>query len=197
MSSAITRRDVLRRLATGSAAAAALPLWVENLLAIGQDHAAHQRPAAPAPQWTPKVFDAHQNETVITLSELIIPQTGTPGAKAAKVNEYIDSVLSDASPADRDRFLQGLAWLDIRSQERYNARFTNASPEQQIELLTSLSTPTQPSPVDQRGVEFFQAIKGLTITGYYNSEAGLVTELGDPYALFATEFKGCTHPEHM
>ena len=40
-----------------------------------------------------------QNELVITLTELIIPQTDTPGAKAAKVNEYIDMVLADANPA--------------------------------------------------------------------------------------------------
>ena len=43
-----------------------------------------------------------QNETVITLSELIIPTTDTPGAKAAKVNEFIDGVLSGhVAPTDR------------------------------------------------------------------------------------------------
>jgi hypothetical protein len=45
-------------------------------------------------------------------------------------------------------------------------------------------------------VEFFQAVKSLTITGYYTSEVGMRNELGDDGQLFFTEFKGCTHPEH-
>mgnify|MGYP000532372260 CR=1 FL=1 len=35
--------------------------------------------------WKPKLFDGHQNDTVIVLTELIIPATDTPGAKAAQV----------------------------------------------------------------------------------------------------------------
>jgi hypothetical protein len=172
-------------------------VWVEHLLAVADEHAAHQRTAAATASWKPKVLDAHQNETVVVLTELIIPETDTPGARAAKVNEYIDSVLADASPADRDGFGQGLAWLDARSQQQFNTRFIDASPERQIELLTFLSTTATPSSGDRQGIEFFQALKGLTISGYYTSEAGLMEELGDPFTLFATEFKGCTHPEHL
>ncbi len=54
------------------------------------------------------------------------------------MNRYIDSVLADAAPADRDSFLQGLTWLDMRSQQRFGRQFANATPDQQIELLTSL-----------------------------------------------------------
>src|SRR5919107_708127 len=117
MPSELTRRQALRHLATGGAAVVAAPLWVDNLLAIANQHAAHRQtsPEAPAGTWTPKVFDPRQNELVITLTELIIPQTDTPGAKAAKVNEYIDTVLADAKPEDREKFLQGLAWIDTRS----------------------------------------------------------------------------------
>ena len=50
--------------------------------------------------------------------------------------------------------------------------------------------------MDQIGVEFFQSIKSMTITGYYTSEIGMRQELGDDGQLFFAEFKGCTHPEH-
>src|SRR5918994_4384240 len=115
----INRRDIIRQLAVGGAAAAALPGWVENLLAISELHTEHQRkqPAAATP-WKPKVLDVRQNDTVTVLAELIIPETDTPGAKAARVNEYIDSVLADAAAADRESFLQGLTWLDLNSQQR-------------------------------------------------------------------------------
>ena len=47
--------------------------------------------------WTPRVLTARQNDAVVVLTELIIPETDTPGAKAALVNRFIDSVLSDAT----------------------------------------------------------------------------------------------------
>src|SRR5262245_53237876 len=47
-----------------------------------------------APGWKPRFFDEHQNETLIVLSNLIIPATETPGAKEALANRYIDLVLA-------------------------------------------------------------------------------------------------------
>ena len=95
----VNRREALRRLAVGGAATAALPSWVETLSAFALDHAhTHgQRAAAAktAASWKPKVLTPHQNSTVITVSELIIPQTDTPGAKAANVNRIIDAVLAE------------------------------------------------------------------------------------------------------
>jgi hypothetical protein len=140
-----TRRDALKRLATVATA----PLWVDRLLAIADQHAAHRAGTKKAPaaaSWTPKVLNAHQNELVIAASELIIPATDTPGATAAQVNRYIDEVLADATPADRDAFLQGLAWLDMRAEARFNKQFVNASPDQQIELLKALDAAASREP---------------------------------------------------
>jgi len=196
VTSNVSRRQALRHLATGTAAVATAPLWVENLLALGAEHAAHvQTPKAAAGAWKPKVFSAAQNELVITLTELIIPQTDTPGARAAKVNEYIDTVLADAAAADREKFLEGLAWIDAQSEDRFRTRFSSAPPAQQVELLTTIST-AAPGPDDARGAEFFQALKGLTVTGFYTSEPGLLQDIGDDGQLFFTEFKGCDHKEH-
>ena len=197
MASEFTRRQALRHLARGTAAAVTAPLWVENLLAVAEQHAAHRpSPEAAAGAWKPKVFNPGQNQLVITLTELIIPETDTPGAKAAKVNEYMDMVLAEAKPELREKFLQGLAWVEAQSEERFRSPFVNAAPPQQIELLTGLSTASTPSPADAPGVEFFQALKGMTITGFYTSEPGLIQEIGDDPQMFLTEFKGCEHKEH-
>jgi gluconate 2-dehydrogenase gamma chain len=194
----LSRRDALRKLAVGGAAAATAPLWVETLVRAAEQHAAqYHQAAAGAAVFKPKVFDAAQNKTVTTLAEIIIPQTDTAGATKAKVNEFIDAALADAKPDDRQNFLNGLAWIDARSQADNGVPFVEAPPEKQVALLTALSTTASPSPADQPGVDFFKAIKWMTVTGYYTSEVATREELGDTGQMFFTEFKGCTHPEHQ
>ena len=196
----LDRRQALRTLAFGGIGAVAAPAWAEALAGIAHSHADHAHTtvaaAAEAGPWAAKVFDAHQNETVVVLSELIIPQTDTPGAKAAKVNEFVDLVLSDASESDRKQFLKGLTWMDARAQELFGADFVSAAPEQQTALLTILASAKNKAFEDQVGIDFFNAIKGLTITGYYTSEIGMKQELGDDGQLFFLEYPGCTHPQH-
>ena len=194
----VSRRDALRKLAIGGAAAATAPFWVETLVTAAEQHAAHYHQAAAAASvFKPKVFTAAQNETVTTLAEIIIPQTDTAGATKAKVNEFIDAVLAEAKPEDTRKFLDGLAWIDARSQTDNGAPFAAAPAGKQVALLTALSKNSAPAPADQPGVEFFKAIKALTVTGYYTSEVCAREELGDTGQMFFTEFKGCTHPEHQ
>jgi hypothetical protein len=126
---------------------------------------------------------------------MIIPATDTPGAKAALVDRFIDGVLQAAQRPERDRFLAGLAWLDTRSTTLFKKPFAAATPAQQTELLTRLSA--EPSTEARTGVAFFNAIKSMTITGYYTSEIGLRQELGDDGQLMLPAFVGCTHPEHQ
>lgn len=197
--SAVNRRDALKRLAIGGVGAATLPMWVESLSAFAAEHAqTHPRtsPAVKTP-FKPKVFTAPQNATVIVVSELIIPQTETPGAKAALVNEFIDGVLAGAKAGDRESFLSGLAWLDARATRDHQHPFVGCTPEQQTALLTAISTPEAASGPDAAGAAFFTAIKSMTIVGYYTSEVGFRQELGDDGNMVFAEFKGCTHPEHQ
>ena len=188
------RRTALRALAAGAAAA-----WVDSLSALAAQHA--HSPAAQAAmaaqEWTPRVLNPRQNETITTLTELIIPQTETPGAKAARVNRFIDAVLQQAKPADRDSFLRGLAWMDERSRTQFRTDFVAATPAQQTELLTTLSKSDGETAELRAGVQFFRAIKSMTIDGYYTSEIGLRQELGDNGQLFLPQFAGCDHPEHQ
>jgi hypothetical protein len=166
-------------------------------LAHADPHVHTAAAAAPAAApWTPRLLDAHQNETVAAISELIVPQTETPGAKAAKVNEFIDFVLSEAGPAERREFLRGLAWMDARSQELFGGPFVACTLQQQTALLTVLSSPANRLAADQLGREFFEAIKSLTVTGYYTTEIGLRQELGEDGALFLAGYPGCQHPQH-
>lgn len=196
----INRRDALRRLGTAAVGAATSAIWVQSLTALAREqahaHAAGQTAAAVS-NWTPTILSARQNELVVALSELIIPETDTPGAKAAHVNRFIDAVLAEAAPGDRDSFIRGLTWIDDRSRALFGKSFGEASPADQTALLTRLSAEGNPDREDRIGTDFFQAIKSMTIDGYYTSEIGLRQELGDSGQLFLAEFQGCNHPEHQ
>ena len=74
------------------------------------------------------------------IAELIIPETDTPGARAAKVNEHMDLVLSEESTEIQQRFLRGLDWIDRESRQQFGADFRQLSPVQQTSILTALAT---------------------------------------------------------
>jgi len=195
----MNRREALTRLAAGAVGVAATPLWVQSLCAQArvEAHAHAAQAALSAPAWTPAVLTPRQNEAVIALTELIIPQTDTPGAKAALVNRFVDRVLSSASTADRGEFIRGLTWLDDRSQTRAGKDVAGASRAELTTLLTPLAAEGAHPPEDAPGVAFFQAIKSMTISGYYTTEIGLRQELGEDGRMVLPAFEGCTHPEHQ
>lgn len=196
----IGRRQAIRSLAGGAVATVASASWVESLTALARQQAqAHAATAVIAAQnWTPRTLTAHQNDLVVALSELIIPATDTPGARAVNVNRFIDQVLTDAEPQVRASFARGLAWIDARSRALFKATdFLGASAEQQTTLLTRLSAEGNPDKEEAIGRDFFQAIKSMTINGYYTTEIGLRKELGDNGQLFLPQFEGCDHPEHQ
>jgi hypothetical protein len=179
----VNRREVLKGAVAG-AGAAAVPAAAQT-----HPHGAAQ-PAGTSAQsaWKPLLFDVHQNETVVALSELIIPATDTPGAKAAKVNEYIDLLLHDGPAERRNEFLAGLAWLDGHAIRLHNKPFVNCTPAQQTAILRSLEGASDANL--KPGAAFFTQIKRLTVAGYYTTKIG-IDELNKGGRVPATF--GCTH----
>ena len=173
------RREALRLLA----AAATLPLLSRDAFSLFQE--VHQQLPQTAAL---KALDPHQNATVATISELIIPQTDTPGAKAARVNEFIDLIVADwYDEQEKSTFLTGLADIDQRSQSSFGKDFVGCSDKQQIQILNDLdeesrvkSEPAVRHSARNTAPEekpFFFMIKQLTLIGYYTSEIGFVQEL--------------------
>src|SRR5580692_8764536 len=98
-----------------------------------------------APGWKPLFLDEHQNETLIVLSDLMIPATDTPGAQEALVNRYIDLVLAAETPETQRAFLNSLGYLDGESIRRYKAAFRYLSSDEQDLLLHALAYPRNAS----------------------------------------------------
>lgn len=167
----MNRRDLFR---TGASTLAATALPVAALPVAA---AQHQHPVSPAssaeaakPDWKPSVLDAHQNETVIALTERIIPETDTPGAKAAQVNRYMDLFLRDGDPKRRVEFLEGLSWLDGFSIRRSSTPFVRLSEADQDAVLQILDEGADPQV--KAGHSFFRMVKAMTAQIYYATEIG-------------------------
>jgi len=131
---AVSRRSALRRIGAGAGALTLLPfLSDEGLAAFLKIQAAG---AAPAP----KVLSPSQYATLETLVEAIIPaDERSPGAKEARVADYLDLLLSEAPAAPRKQWLDGLAALDGEASRRFGGPFVRLDAGQVDALLTELS----------------------------------------------------------
>lgn len=192
------RRGVLKLLAVSSALPTVPAEWMAAFRAI---HASLG--SAPAL----RILTPHQDATVTAMAELILPQTDTLGAKAVRVNEFIDRIVAEwYSDEDRARFLAGLASVDARTQSLFKSDFVDASPEQQSEILRLLgeemAQATQAlaeAPRGYRGADpepddnFYFMFRQLTLTGYFTSETGFTEQLHEE--IIPGRFDGCVPTE--
>src|SRR5580704_17431206 len=205
------RREMLRASVLAGAAAALRP-------ALANAQGAAQNAAPPSeltpaqsgvdaskelegPGWKPLFLDEHQNETLILLSDLIIPATDTPGAKEALVNRYIDLVLAAETRETQRAFLNSLGYLDGESIRRFKAAFLYLAREDQDILLHALAYPRfgsgwagDTNAVADPGHGHFEVLKGRIMTAYYSSQIG-EKELGWDGAFAHGPYQGCVHPE--
>lgn len=199
------RRDLLRAGILGGAAAATL----RPSLAAAQNPTPELTPAQngvdaskdlESPNWKPLFLDEHQNETLIILSELILPATDTPGAKEALANRFIDLVLSAEKPENQRAFLTSLNYIDGESMRRYKRAFRYLSREEQDDLLHSIAYPragsgwTGEAATGDVGHGHFELLKQRIVGAYYSSEIGM-RSLGWDGAFAHGPYKGCDHPE--
>jgi hypothetical protein len=113
------------------------------------------------------------------MAETIIPATDTPGAKAAKVGEFIIHALETCLPSERRRaFYEGLERAEAACNSKFGRSFADCTDSQRIAFFTEL----EKQPADTEGVPpFFTALKMLTLHGYFTSEIGATQALNyDP-----------------
>jgi hypothetical protein len=211
MSPALNRRDLIRTALLAAAASALGPSFslaqaVESGLtpaARGEDGAAF----LADPNWKAAFLDVHQNETLIMLSDVIIPATDTPGAKAALVNRYIDLLVSVQPAEFQEEFVAALKSIDGESQREFGKNFRELSRDDQVWLLTGWAYPQQSSHWTERNdphiepadlaQRHFHRLKALIAAAYYGSEIGQ-KELGWDGEITHGPYQGCEHqgPAH-
>ena len=182
----VTRRSALRILGAGAGSVAVLPWLSEQGVAAFAEIQRTQ--AAPAL----KVLSASQYATLAALTEAIIPaDERSPGAKEARVADYVDLILSEGDDKLRQEWLDGLAALDADAVARFGAPFVGLAGPQVEAMLTDVSRNEKLKEGKTPVEKFFVTAKQATIHGYYTSEIGIHKELRYKGNQLLAEFVGC------
>ncbi|MCF6404206.1 gluconate 2-dehydrogenase subunit 3 family protein [Chitinophaga filiformis] len=129
------------------------------------------------------------------IAETIIPETTTPGAKAAKVDEFIVTMLNDCYKAeDQKLVLDGLKKIDEASETQFKKPFADLSDEQKNTVLTAIDKERvdynkRENKKEGDPTHYFQILKELTLTGYFTSEPGATKALR--YVPVPGKYEGC------
>ena len=163
---------------------------------IDHSHDELERPVAYVPQF----FKPDDFKTVELLVEMILPTDDKPGAKEAKVADYVDFVVFSAREFElslQGEWTDGLVFLDRESQKQFGKVFRMASMAEREHLLSEMSLPERDLTARHEGYRFFRRVKNITVEGFYTSRIGLLEVLDYQGMSYLSEFPGCTHPEHQ
>lgn len=131
------------------------------------------------------VFSQEQLRLVTEVANMIIPDTDTPGAKAALVHDYIHAIVGDwYNDEERMNFMTGLKAID--------AGFLEQSVNKKTEILEKLDTEVK---IDPSKKTFFEEFKELTLVGYFTSQIGAEEELR--YEQYPGPYQGCVPFEQV
>ena len=73
------------------------------------------------------------------IAETILPQTSTPGAKAAKVGQFMTVMVNDCYDENDQRvFHEGMNKLNDLSKKNYDEPFIKITPKQRHDLLVKI-----------------------------------------------------------
>ena len=203
-SEVLTRRHLLRRALFASLAPLLGPAF-SLAQAVHSDLTAAARGEDGSkfltdPNWQAAFLNEPQNTTLIALSDVILPATNTPGAKAALVNRYLDLLLSVQPGEFQQQFVRALEFVDGESQKQFGKNFSALTLEDQTSLLTQWAYPQQAShwtheeeETSGPGQRHFGRLKALIAAAYYGSEIGQ-KELGWDGTFMHGAYQGCEHP---
>ena len=105
-------------------------------------------------------FTAEQAAEVEAMAAQIIPTDQTPGAREARVINFIDRALVTFAKTSQPAYTQGLNDLQAQTKQLFPSatKFSALTSEQQIQVLTAMEkTP------------FFNTVRTHTITGFFAS----------------------------
>ena len=118
------------------------------------------------------LFTADQVALLDEIADTILPETDTPGAKAAAVGPFVARMVADTYyPDDQAVFKAGLATLEAGGED-----FMALSPEDRLARVEALDREQHTHQNQKSGDQpnhWFRMMKELTLLGYFTSEIGV------------------------
>jgi hypothetical protein len=127
------------------------------------------------------------------IAETIIPATTTPGAKDAKVGQFMTVIVNDCyEDKDQKIFLDGMKKLNDAAKAKYSKNFVDLAPNDKHDFLVALDKEakdymSKKKPEDPS--HYFRMMKELTLWGYFTSEPGATKALR--YVAVPGRYDGC------
>ena len=151
-------------------------------------------------------FTASNIALLDEIGETIIPATATPGAKAAKVGDFMKIMVTDAyTPSQQAVFTKGISDLEEACKKANNKSFMECTPQQRHDFLVGLEKEAKAyntkrdedekplreaneqknstiSWKDQQQFEsapshYYTMMKQLTLLGFFTSKTGMTETL--------------------
>ena len=150
------------------------------------------------------------------VADTILPTTKTPGAKAAKVGQFMTVMVNDCYEEKNQKiFHEGMGKLDDASKKKFSNTFMKITPQERHDLLVQVDQETKDyqkkksefdkiqnekeiSEKSAGNTEFkkedyphhyFVMMKQLTLLGYFTSEIGATQALR--YVAVPGKYEGC------
>jgi len=148
----------------------------------------------PAPNAASTLFNGEEIALLDELAETILPETDTPGAKAAGVGAFMALMVTNTyHEPDQEIFRQGLAAIDAASRESAGSGFVSASAADRLAMLEALDAEQHEymsAKLPEQPAHFFRMMKELALLGYFTSEIGITQAMR--YVETPGRFDPCT-----
>lgn len=105
-----------------------------------------------------RFFTADEAEMVDAICEQIVPADRDPGAREARVVNYIDTQLTRRFKKYQQTYRKGIAAVDAASRTKFGKPFVKLPAEQQTEVLVE---------AEEKSEAFFSLILNHTRQGFY------------------------------